>query len=515
MLRSTIERLGVMAPDWEVRLWRDGDLDWLANRRWFDESPTYAGQVNIARYEILERHGGLYVDADFDFVRSPGMLDLGEHGLALAPERKGFFNNAFMACSPGHPFLRRLVERVGASIDLHPGQPTWIASGPEFLSSEVVAWAAEAGAEWTEIPRDAVYPYSFDKLDRADGPWSDSVVAIHRWEQARSDRAWRPSHAPRTPWSRRVTRPATWLLDLARPRYRLSQIRRWLQRERWRPNGFSVGEGRTFTVLRSGRPIVFDSADTVQLQFLATDGRFDEGFRRFLASTLSGSDVYVDVGANIGQFVVEAMRHLNRYGRVFAFEPNPRIADILRTNVTLHGHWRAEVIVHEVAVSDRVGPAVLHVPRFHSGRGTLWSGTVGDVDRRSIDEVDTGLVRLDDVLGHLSHVRLLKVDVEGNEPHVLAGAAGLIESGRVDFVDLESVRRHLGPRLPALTELLSRWERQDATFWSITDRGRLRRHPRPVAEVLAVSDHDHLLMDTRVFGARARARTARRPSGEA
>ncbi|MFM8862061.1 MAG: FkbM family methyltransferase [Acidimicrobiia bacterium] len=507
-LKANIEHLGALAPDWEVRLWSDDDFGWLVNRRWFDEAPTYAGRANIARYEILHRHGGLYVDADFDFLQSPGVLDLGEHGLAIASARSGRLNNAFIAASPGHPFISRLVERVGASIDQRPGAPSQMTSGPDFLTQELVNWTAETGERSTEIPRDLVHPYSFDRLDRASGPWSPQVVAIHRWDQTRSGRAWvHPHKEPPRTVRQRLGGAAEVVLSRVRPRHRLKQCADWVRRMRWRPNGFSLGDGRAFTVLRSGRPIVFDSEDAVQLGNLAANGRLDDSFLRFLGRTLSGSDVYVDVGANIGQFVIEAMRHLGRFGRVFAFEPNPRITAILRKNVMLHRTTgaRGEVIIHECGVSDHRGTGVLHVPRSHGGRGTIWSATVEDVDRATIDEIDVELVRLDDVLGHLSHIRVLKIDVEGNEPNVLAGASELIESGRVDLGDVEAVRRHLGPRRADLADLLSGWERQGATFWAIDGRGRLQRHSRPIASVLTTADRSHLVIDTRVFGERARA----------
>ena len=510
-LLATITRIRELEPEWEVKLWHDEDLDWLENRRWFDASPTYAGRANIARYEILARHGGLYVDADFEFLQSPASLDLGSSGLVLSPEESIGFNNAFIASSPGHPFLRRLVDRVGASIERNVHQPTWVASGPAFVTSEYLAWSEESGEKASTIPRDVLYPYYLDKLNRGDGPWSPQVVAVHRWDQSRSGRAWVGSHSGLRSLPLRVRYRTNWIIDRVRPRYRLRQFGLWIRRWRWRSNAFAIGEGRAFTVLRSGRPIVFDSEDTIQLRYLVVEGRFDDGYRRFLAATLSGSDVYVDVGANIGQFVVEAMRHVSRLGRVLAFEPNPRLAEILRKNVMLHRNLGAlgDVAIAESAVSDRAGTATLHVPRSHAGRGTLLSATVSDVDPKAVDEYSVSVVRLDEVLGHLSHIRLLKIDVEGNEPNVLLGAMDLIESGRVDYIDLEAVRRHLGSRCEVLVDLLSKWEQQGVTFWHITRRGRLKKHERPVSELVTTSDHNHLVVDVRCFGERARARTRR------
>lgn len=470
-LLAAIGHLRELAPDWEVRLWRDGDLDWLTNRSRYDATATYAGRSDIARYEILERFGGLYVDADVDFVRSPSALDLGSSGLAVSPERTGYYCNAVLASSPGHPFLRRLVERLGPSIDQHPGAASQMKTGPNFLTRELVSWSTETGEEWTEIPRDAVYPYNFDKVGRAGGPWSPKVVAVHRWGQATAGRAW---VSRRTGPLRFLRLPVEWSVirssALLEARTRIRALRARLRPLLWRPNGYALGGGRAFTVLRSGRPIVFDADDAHQLGHLRGTGRYDVGFARFLGATLSGSDTYVDVGAGIGLSVVEAMWRLSNYGRVFAFERDPRLAAILRENVRLHrdSGAPAEVVVHE------------------DGAGEL---------------------RLDDVLDGLSHLRLLRVDVDGHEPHVLAGALGLIESGRVDLVDLSVVRRRLGPRLDGLRDLLVAWESAGAGFSRLDHAGRAVPFGRPITAVLSDSDHGHLVVDVRAFGVRARRDT--------
>ena len=51
-------------PGWEFRLWTDADIEafGLTNKRLYDETPNYGAKSDIARYEILYRIGGLYVD---------------------------------------------------------------------------------------------------------------------------------------------------------------------------------------------------------------------------------------------------------------------------------------------------------------------------------------------------------------------------------------------------------------------------------------------------------------------
>jgi hypothetical protein len=106
-------------------------------------------------------------------------------------------------------------------------------------------------------------------------------------------------------------------------------------------------------------------------------------------------------------------------------------------------------------------------------------------------------VTLDNELERLSRIRLLKIDVEGNEPAVLAGALNLIESGRVDLIDIESVRRHLGGRLSALGDLLDRWQDLGAKFSSINRKGDLVELPGRASSIISTSDRSHLIIDMR------------------
>lgn len=493
-LLETIKRARELNPEWEVRLWRDNDLDWLENRSWFDSAPTYAGRANIARYEIVLRHGGLYVDADFEFLRPMDDLNIVFEGLILALQGLGNFNNAFFGAPAGHPLLARLVERVGPSIANDPTAITQTTSGPEFFAKELAQWAEETGGTWTSIDRDLVYPYSFDKVNETFQPLSPLVVAVHLWDQAKKGRAWvdgvpRPDPHQRSFLGRHA--------DRARPRARLKTAREKIGRLNWRPNSLYLGDRRALTVSRAGRSVIYDTADINLLGYLVSRGEWDESFHLFLQKTLRGSDVYVDVGANIGQFVVTASKTLNRHGRVFAFEPNPRVVETLSLNIEMSSNAGAqgEVIVRQVAISDTPGSVTLHVPQFHAGRASIVPEAVANIDQRRIDRIEVPCVTLDNELERLSRIRLLKIDVEGNEPAVLAGAINLIESGRVDLIDIESVRRHLGGRLSALGDLLDRWQDIGATFASINRKGDLVELPGRASSIISISDRGHLIID--------------------
>lgn len=52
--------------DWEYILWDDASIEnfGLRNYAQYKLSPTYAGKADIARYEILYKMGGFFIDAD-------------------------------------------------------------------------------------------------------------------------------------------------------------------------------------------------------------------------------------------------------------------------------------------------------------------------------------------------------------------------------------------------------------------------------------------------------------------
>ncbi len=148
--------------------------------------------------------------------------------------------------------------------------------------------------------------------------------------------------------------------------------------------------------------------------------------------------VCLDVGANVGFYTLHLAKRVGPSGRVFAFEPEPRNAERLRTNCVLNG-FDSIVEVAETAVADREGSAILHrSDAAHSGWGSL---------ARHAETAGAVLVRtttLDSFLEtrRIERIDLLKVDVEGSECELLAGAARSLASRRFRhlFIEFNGVR---------------------------------------------------------------------------
>ena len=133
--------------------------------------------------------------------------------------------------------------------------------------------------------------------------------------------------------------------------------------------------------------------------------------------------VFFDVGASTGVFsLVAALQDPAR--RVFAFEPTPGMSESLARNIALNGVRNVTRV--EAAVCDHDGTAELFVPPGESlpfGASTLPSF------REPGTRLDVAALRLDTFVWRegIPRVDFLKLDTEGTEPSVLAGARHLIE----------------------------------------------------------------------------------------
>jgi mannosyltransferase OCH1-like enzyme len=99
-------------PGWELRLWTEENLPRDVRRcEGLELLRNPAERVDILRWEILLRDGGVYVDTDFECLRP--IEPLIEDVEAFAGHRKmKRVNNALIGAVPGHPFVERALAEI-------------------------------------------------------------------------------------------------------------------------------------------------------------------------------------------------------------------------------------------------------------------------------------------------------------------------------------------------------------------------------------------------------------------
>jgi mannosyltransferase OCH1-like enzyme len=132
-------------PDWTYILWTDKEIAefGLVNKKLFDSARNWGQKSDIARYEILCRMGGLYIDTDFECLKSFDILhDSLDFYTCCIPAKDGGVEiiNALIAACPGHPILKACVNglhNVTASTNIwHIIETT----GPYFFTKAVFAF---------------------------------------------------------------------------------------------------------------------------------------------------------------------------------------------------------------------------------------------------------------------------------------------------------------------------------------------------------------------------------------
>jgi FkbM family methyltransferase len=141
-----------------------------------------------------------------------------------------------------------------------------------------------------------------------------------------------------------------------------------------------LGNGLLFLPTNLGFPMI-GFADDLQLtpSFLMHRA-WDEPTTHLIERLLDPGDRFLDIGANIGYFTVFGALLVGGTGRVYAFEANPRTANVLRRNVRMNtiGHV---CTVRDVALGDRIGTATLH-----TFVGSQASSTLSTLPDRLLDE---------------------------------------------------------------------------------------------------------------------------------
>jgi len=152
---------------------------------------------------------------------------------------------------------------------------------------------------------------------------------------------------------------------------------------------------------------------------------------RLLADLVDPGRAAVDVGANRGVWTHQLAALCPT---VYAFEPNPKMFAILAAARP------ANVVARQIALSDRSGLADLNIPRSARGysnqHASLETGWLGG---KIFGVVEVATARLDDLV--VEPCGFIKIDVEGHEAAVVAGAAGLIERDRPTLL-IEMEERH-------------------------------------------------------------------------
>lgn len=160
-------------PDWVARMWSDEAIPTLRHRKLFDQAEHPAYKAEIVRLEAVLQEGGVWVDTDFECFRPIDPLLEGVDAFSAWQyedrTRAGAIACGIFGATPGHPFMRELVDRIPEK-----WMPDRMSLGPWFFTPIALKHGI------TVFNKELFYPYNSDEKHRK-GEHFPGAFAAHHW----------------------------------------------------------------------------------------------------------------------------------------------------------------------------------------------------------------------------------------------------------------------------------------------------------------------------------------------
>jgi FkbM family methyltransferase len=194
------------------------------------------------------------------------------------------------------------------------------------------------------------------------------------------------------------------------------------------------------TIPRQGYDLTFFPTDMSAALWL--NRHYSDQDRSVIGGILRPGDTFVDVGANVGELSLFAAQSMGKRGFVVSIEAHPKTFSYLRRNIDRNPHLTLQAIN---AAAGNYNGKVNFTSRLSDGQNCVSAQGRCCIPTHTLDEL----------LGNLGTIRLLKIDVEGYEKFVLEGAINLLT--RTEYVYFEAWDRHAERycyKTPEIAELL-------------------------------------------------------------
>jgi FkbM family methyltransferase len=189
--------------------------------------------------------------------------------------------------------------------------------------------------------------------------------------------------------------------------------------------------------LRGNLRMRLNLRDSVISKSVFVSGEFEGAELDYICRTVAPGATVVDVGANIGTHTLTLANCIGpNGGRVHSFDPSEAF-DTLTENIELN-HFQDRVTLNRCAAGEKNG--TLRLAKVAAGsEGYISRGTPSLESFTATGYFEVPMVTLDSYAAshNLPQIDFLKVDVEGGEPFVFAGAQKLLEARAIRNVMFE------------------------------------------------------------------------------
>lgn len=221
-----------------------------------------------------------------------------------------------------------------------------------------------------------------------------------------------------------------------------------------------------------------------RLSYIATG--LEPSVVKVASGILRAGDAAADIGANVGYLTRQFALLVGKTGRVYSFEPDPDIFDYL----TFNTRTLPQVSLSRTAMSDRSGTSTLYL----HPQSAMSNSLVNAWENAEALEVPVSTFDAWSAAANPGPIRLVKIDVEGAEPHVLRGMERTLSAEERPQIIAEFCPANLGTR-DAEEEVFSLLAGHGYGMWRIGPDGSLHavRGPGDLQEFFNENGYVNLL----------------------
>jgi FkbM family methyltransferase len=157
-------------------------------------------------------------------------------------------------------------------------------------------------------------------------------------------------------------------------------------------------------------------------------GWYEPQFTRVITQELKEGMTVVDIGANVGYYVLLEAEIVGDTGKVYAIEPVPEIVERLKENVSLNSLTNVEI--YQLAIGNRNSKTKCYLSKSPNLSNLLGTTEKSGPKSRYIGTIEVAETTLDDFLKDKRAPDLVRMDIEGYEYFAIEGGEKLLSEKR-------------------------------------------------------------------------------------
>ena len=178
-------------PEWEYILWDEDMINKLnlKNQLAYKASKNPGFKSDIARYEILNKYGGIYLDTDFQCLKSiPNNLLFYEFVSCIVFSFSPEIANGMIMSKPNSPLLKKIINSIYVPKNKNNSYEIISATGPYALTNAYFNLKTKDQKKGLILPSDYFYPFPNFLITRKPANYKDFItdksIGLHHWEMS-------------------------------------------------------------------------------------------------------------------------------------------------------------------------------------------------------------------------------------------------------------------------------------------------------------------------------------------